>query len=723
MSAARLYPEVAFDLHDAGYSPLPVPPRQKKEPVRGWTGGAPMLSYADVHALADDPKYREHNTAARLPEHVIGLDVDDYDGKPGAATWRKLHGILGPPPATVVVSSRDDGSQSGIRLYRVPEGRSQQELGTGLPGIEILRHGHRYVMAPGSIHPEDRVYRVWRSDTGELLDQLPPVDTLPLLPVAWFDAFTKAKSNGDGAATHRAFTAGLPCQAVAAALSDTETELGSGRSRHDVTAAGVGRLVRLGDQGHAGVKRAVNELRVTWLDAVDAPRDGGLTRTPAQARQEFTDLMESAVALVDAKPTVDASRRCCGPATEANGDVASHYAAVTLADVAPEQVSWLWPGRIPAGKLTVFDGDPSLGKSTVALDIAAKVTTGTVFYDGTRPPVGGVLLLSGEDGLADTVRPRLDAAGADPSRVHALTGIRLPTEDGGYVERDPHLGDVAEIEHAVRDHDVRLVIVDVLAAFLPSGTDSHKDTDVRQVLRRLKDLAEHTGAAIIALRHLNKSGGATAIYRGGGSIGIVGAARAGYLFARDPDDENRVILAATKLNVATMPTSCAYRLVDHGNGAARVDWLGNTGHRADDLTHAPDPDREESQSVAAFLRELLADHGGEMSHKDAAKAVRSEFGAMSDSALKRAKVRAGIRSRKGGMSAGWVWYLPEGTAEGSEGTASENPGPFGPFVDPSQANGTPANGSKPPCGVCGDPLDPTLIELGWDTHVGCEAAS
>jgi hypothetical protein len=100
---------------------------------------------------------------------------------------------------------------------------------------------------------------------------------------------------------------------------------------------------------------------------------------------------------------------------------------VRMADVTPERVSWLWPGRIPAGKLTVIDGDPGDGKSTLSLDLAARVSTGSPMPDGTRAAPGNVLVLSAEDGVADTIRPRLDAAGADPERVIVLTEM---VEDG-----------------------------------------------------------------------------------------------------------------------------------------------------------------------------------------------------------------------------------------------------------------------------------------------------
>ena len=121
-----------------------------------------------------------------------------------------------------------------------------------------------------------------------------------------------------------------------------------------------------------------------------------------------------------------------------------------LSDVEPERVSWLWQGYLPVGKLVRLDGDPSLGKSSLSDDIAAKITTAGTWPDGTHCDYpGDVILMSAEDGLADTVRPRLDAAGADVTRVHAVEGVPIFDEDGERTLRPPTLDDVAALEAAV----------------------------------------------------------------------------------------------------------------------------------------------------------------------------------------------------------------------------------------------------------------------------------
>jgi hypothetical protein len=161
-----------------------------------------------------------------------------------------------------------------------------------------------------------------------------------------------------------------------------------------------------------------------------------------------------------------------------------------LADVQPRPVSWLWPGRIPLGRITLLVGRPGEGKSFLTIDVAARVTTGTPWPDGTDCPQGSVILISAEDDPADTIRPRLDAHYADVRRVHLLSAVRRVDDDGEY-ERLISLADVDAIEAAlVRLPDCRLIVVDPIGSFLGGRTDAHRDNEVRSVLAPIAVLAE-----------------------------------------------------------------------------------------------------------------------------------------------------------------------------------------------------------------------------------------
>lgn len=330
-----------------------------------------------------------------------------------------------------------------------------------------------------------------------------------------------------------------------------------------------------------------------------------------------------------------------------------------LADVQPEAVMWLWPGWLPRGKLALLDGDPGLGKSLITLDLAARVTTGAPMPDGTGGgEPAGVVILTAEDDLSDTVRPRLDAAGADVSKIAALTAVRRTTDGGGEVLDTPTLLDLEALRQAIAFVSAALVIIDPLMAYLPGQVDSHRDQDVRRVLAPLAALAAETNAAVLVVRHLSKTTVGNPLYRGGGSIGIMGAARAGLIVGKDPEDptgEQRV-LAVTKCNLAAPPPGLAYRLA--ADGPVRVEWLGQTALTADALLAAP-PGGEERTALAdaeAFLRAFLADGPVEAKTIQA----RAREAGIAEPTLRRAKARVGVEAFLTGFGAAgrWHWRLP-----------------------------------------------------------------
>jgi len=334
-----------------------------------------------------------------------------------------------------------------------------------------------------------------------------------------------------------------------------------------------------------------------------------------------------------------------------------------LADVEPVRVEWLWPEHVPLGRLTMLDGDPGLGKSTLTLDLVARVTTGRAMPDGKLGLDGarGVVLLGAEDGLADTVRPRLDAVGADPTRVVALAGVR--ERDGGDGEvrvRLPTVLDVGAIQDAAEEVDAALLVVDPLSAYL-AGADSHRDADVRQALADLAALAERSGLAVLAVRHLNKGGGGNPLYRGGGSIAFIAAARSGMLLARDPEDEDRLVLARTKGNLAAPWPSLALRIVTEED-VARVEWIGGSERSAADLLAEPaDSDaRTERDEAVEWLRAALKE--GERPVREMEREARAH--GIAPRTLRRARKQLQVVSKRVGYGADgeWKWHLPEGAA-------------------------------------------------------------
>lgn len=244
------------------------------------------------------------------------------------------------------------------------------------------------------------------------------------------------------------------------------------------------------------------------------------------------------------------------------------------ADIERERLDWLWSGYIPLGKLTILDGDPKLGKSTLMLDIAARVSRGQAMPPAIasgRTAPADVLILSAEDDAGDTIGPRLDAAGADSTRVHE---VRVD----GVLAFPDH---VDLLRQAIEDTGARLVIVDPFVAYVSGKLSVNSDQEVRQALVPLAKLADETGTSIVLVRHLRKSGG-SAIQRGGGSIGIAGQARSVLAVSRDPDDPGRRLLSAIGGNVGPESESptLAFRVeswkgrLDDGSdyGAGRLRW-------------------------------------------------------------------------------------------------------------------------------------------------------
>jgi AAA domain len=394
----------------------------------------------------------------------------------------------------------------------------------------------------------------------------------------------------------------------------------------------------------------------------------------------------------------------------------------TMSDVDPEDVRWLWGGRIPLGKLTILEGDPKGGKSTLSLDLMARVSTGGVMPDGTPSDIDGAancVLMTAEDGLADTVRPRLDLAGADASRVMVWEAVLSTTEDRTELRMPSLPLDVVRLEALVTELAAKLVVVDVLAAYLGDRVDNHHDTDVRRALAPLAKMAERTGAAVIVLRHLNKGTGTNAIYRGGGSIGISGQARAILLAGLDPNDEDRRrrVLAVTACNLAAPVSSLTYELVSESErGPVRISWTGKSDLSADDLLldGGSGDERSDRKEIVDLLTAWTED--GPIAVSDVRRKLRDHDLTPSDTTLQRARRDAGVKVGSpdgfGGKRHYWRPATVQSLSEGGESDRTATPdmtwgngGGPGPVRSPISVNGLDPNG--PPDGR----------PSGWDPDV------
>lgn len=317
------------------------------------------------------------------------------------------------------------------------------------------------------------------------------------------------------------------------------------------------------------------------------------------------------------------------------------------------EVDWIAYGFLASGKLTVLDGDPGLGKSTLAIDWAAKITRGEELFSGVRDrKPRGVVLISDEDDAGDTIRPRLEVAGADLDKVGLL---HFETPEGeSLLPEFPRDGEA--LGDAVEAIDAALVIIDPLMLYLGSEINANRDAEVRRALNPIIKAAQRTGAAVLVLRHFTKGGGANALYRGGGSIAIIGSARIGLMVARDlkaDESGQTVVLACFKNNLAPFPPSLSYQLESvTGTQVARVNWMGSTSRTADSLLDTEE--RTQRDTAEEFLATLL--EGGPVSVRDLQREAR-EAG-ISWRTIERAKGDLRVRAKKNGYSGSWSWELP-----------------------------------------------------------------
>jgi putative DNA primase/helicase len=241
---------------------------------------------------------------------------------------------------------------------------------------------------------------------------------------------------------------------------------------------------------------------------------------------------------------------------------------VCLADVVAVPVEWLWPDRVPLGKLTLLAGEAKLGKSFLTMDFIARVSAGLEIPcgGGECMPRGSVVLLSAEDDLADTIKPRLIACGADFEKVHALTTIRMPNGRFGPF----NLSYVPHLERAIlRAGDCRLVVIDPVPHYVGNGTDDHKNAQTPPAPGAPQGPGEPAPVAVLMVTHLNKGNGTKALNRVTGSGAYTALARSNWLVVKDKDDPKRRLFLSAGTNLVEEPSGLAYR-IDRETRAGRL---------------------------------------------------------------------------------------------------------------------------------------------------------
>lgn len=622
----------------AGWAPLPVRFRGKEPVSKDWP--AVRLTEAQCEEQFGTVL---RNLGVLLGEASNGLVDVDLD-TPEAARLAPLF-----LPKTLAVFGRTSKPQSHW-LYQVTgEVKTERFVAPAEAGqrgamlLEIRASGCQTVIPP-SIHPASQGV-VWDTGVGwcpprpgeEYLAGLPTPTTL--------DAETLRAAVGRLAAATllaRHWPAQGARQEVALALAGGLLRAGWGPDQ-------AGAFIRA-VAGQAGDEEA-EKRAATAQDTQARLTKGGTAYGWTQLGKTVGEAVASRVVAwlgfaIDAHPAPSS------PPMSASGENEPLWTAVLADQVEPRPLRWVWPGWLPLGCLVMLDGDPGLGKSALTLDLAARLSTGRTMPDGQRGDLADpavVAVLSAEDAAATIIRPRLAAAGADLSKIVLLEGYGFLPD---------HFPALAE---ALRRHQVKLLIIDPLVAYINPTYSTIRDQDVRVALRGLVEFAEQQQMSVVAVRHLNKSAGVKALYRGGGSIGLVAGARTGWVVGADPHDptETRRVLAMTKTNVSRKQTSLAFHLQPHPNQSVSVAWEGPSQLTADALLTDPPPDDPSAMEEAqAFLKQSLAE--GPRPSAEVQQAAQTA--GITPTTLRRARRQLGVVARVEGFQGRWVLALPDEAA-------------------------------------------------------------
>ena len=521
---------------------------------------------------------------------LVVIDLDSAKAK------NKLKELLPGYDLTTVPRSR---TGKGWQLFFKHPGVTISNRAGVIPGLDVRGDGG-YVVAPPSIHPNGKDYK-W---------EVPINGELPKLPVELFKLISSPNASNENGYRERFKTA--------------EALAGVPEGQRDET-----------------IFRLACKLR-----SADVPEDMASTlilEAAGNCHPPFSEII--AIEKVRRAYSKYEPKRRETKATEPKKERTP--ITVRVSDVQREEVSWLWHHRIPRGKLTIIEGDPGEGKSFLSQAIATAITRGFGLpgEEEQREPET-VLIMSAEDGLADTIRPRLEDMGADIGRVVALRG--LMDEEGK--ERCLTLADLDVIEKAIVEHRPALVIVDPIIAYV-AGKDTHKANEVRSLLAPLAALAEKYRSAILAIRHLNKSA-TKAAYRGQGSVDFLAACRSAFLAGEDPENPGQKVLCHIKANLGPKTASLTYTINE-----GRFLWGEETSITAEQVLAVPieGDERSKVEEAKSFLEDTLSN--GPVPSSEVEKEAKGA--GIAQTTLRRAKTALGVKPKKASFGGGWIWSLPD----------------------------------------------------------------
>lgn len=544
-----------------------------------------------------------------------GFWVLDIDGEEGELSLRSLQEQNGELPNTVTVKTG-----SGRHLYfKIPEGERIKNSVSKVGSKLDVRADGGYVIAPPSIHPNGSVYQWDENSSNEIAeapDWLIDLVTLPTLEKIKGDQDWKKK------------------------LKNGVTE----GERNNSLAEIVGALL------------ASNLNKETALELCLSQNEARFN--PPLEPEEVVDTFNSIYA------------------RDQKSKSTSHgLQIVNMHECEMEKIEWLWPDRIASGKLTVIAGEPGLGKSQTTANIASIVTQGGTWPDGTFcKSRGRVLMLSAEDGITDTIKPRLVASGADLELCSVVSPI---CEDEGQARSFDLKRDVENLKQLAEQlGDVKVIIVDPISAYM-GKTDSNNNSDVRAFLSPLTNFAEEHDISIIVVTHLNKTSNGSMINKVIGSIGMVAAARAAYVITKDDYDSDTRYFLPIKNNIGNDKDGFSFTIQGHhileaDIHTSKIQW-GEKVIVSEILNSNENKTSNRHNEIDAFMMDLIKD-GPIDSRIALAEGKKRDY---SESKMTRARERLGIVSKHNGSfkDGKWEWSLFDEDTTSSKVTSSHSSKP------------------------------------------------
>lgn len=640
---------------------MPLSPGRKTPAHKGWR----QKDYAQFDFLRW--QRQGGGIAIRLKDDQAVIDDDPRNHADGDDPICRLSNAIGLDLTTApTVVTGSGGKHFYLRLpdgVRVKNG-SLKDL--GYPGIDV-KTGGGFVVAPGSLHPENqRPYRpLWcgRLDIPTAPDTLVALVRRP-------------------ARTERPMRPGVLDPEELAELLAVVDPTAYGKGHYDrwvqfgaaCNSACPGGLVEFqewaaGDPDYATFED--DEVIERMWHSFDPDREGGAsyrTLLAAVAEAGHPDLAAKYGSKIDfeAHPVDEHWREMPVQVESAPADprLVAGLEFQLASEVTIEPIRWLWPNRIACGKVNSVSGEAGLSKTTLMLDIAARVTRGQEWPDGSgQAEPGAVIFLSAEDDPADTLVPRFLAAGGDLGKLIMVKPLVQP--EGKQGKRMFNIADdIPRLQALVRRFpDVRLIIIDPIGAYMGSSTliDTFRDSDVRAALGPLKEFAEATGIAAVFIGHFKKGATGRVQERMMGSVAFTALARCNWVVLSEEDEDERptgrLLFARSKQNIGEPAGAMAYRIrsmvvdFDRGIAAPAIIWEGSVEGSADTLVARPRRKGESPRlrEAIAFLTDLLADGPVPASTVEIRRSLRN----ISEKTLNRAKRIVGARSEQ--RDDGWYW--------------------------------------------------------------------